>query len=298
MRGQSYHVILRYGHHLADAVQLDDQWGAVRERACRSPYDRAGISVERGQRVVVAGVHEDEVAVGGRRRGGAVERLLGGSRNLPQKSAVRCIEGRDDAADAEGDELAVDEEGSGFGSRSVDGGGCEHVIGCRVRCFPEDGAGCGVQGGHHFVVVPAREHEYTLADDERSGIALADLHGPLPRQCGGPGRRLDETARSPVAVASAPLRIVEWPRLRRRGRAGAEQEQESEPGQMGAHVYGGSHSRSASSCWISASRAVRSTRPTCVAARRPRRSMSQVVGSTVTGPNGASRSAVSASAMR
>ena len=49
---------------------------------------------------------------------------------------------------------------------------------------------------------------------------------------------------------------------------------------------------------MSASRAVRSTRPTCVAAMRPRRSISQVVGSTVIGPKGASRSALSASAMR
>ena len=70
---------------------------------------------------------------------------------------------------------------------------------------------------------------------------------------------------------------------------------------MGIPVSGwhaGATSHSANNRWISLSRTARSTSPTCVAASRPWRSMSQVVGRTVIGPNGASRSAVSASATR
>src|SRR5216683_7132241 len=108
-RGDADEVVLRDGDHLARAVELGHNRRRVpRAVAVPLPLHGAGGRVERRERalVVAADVQDHQPAIDERRHGRPVQRPDRRRRLLPELLAGRRIEGGDDAAHAEGEELA------------------------------------------------------------------------------------------------------------------------------------------------------------------------------------------------
>jgi hypothetical protein len=190
------------------SAQVDDDGRREHAAVARCPFDSTGVHVERGQRLVVARVDDDQTLVAEGRHRGIVERMLRWRLLLPRECPGSRIEGGQDAADAERVELVAVEQRRRLRACSMSGCGTARLIRRRILRLPELPPAVDVEGRKHLVVAAAAEAVDDVADDDGRRVALADICPPSARQVLGPCVRLEEGTGLAIPVPSAPLRIV------------------------------------------------------------------------------------------
>src|SRR5262249_9151086 len=98
---------------------------------------------------------------------------------LPQPGASGRIERRDDAADAQCQQLAIVKEWRRFWSSTVRGSGLTWRVRSRITRTPLLPSALCVERGDSFTAIESREDVDNVADEDRRGISLADRHLPF-----------------------------------------------------------------------------------------------------------------------
>jgi hypothetical protein len=83
----------------------------------------------------------------------------------------------------------------------------------RVARSPDGGTSGGVESLQHFVLALAREHVEAITNQDRCGVALADVDLPPQGEPIGPGLRRRKRRGDAVPVGTAELRPVLQPWL-------------------------------------------------------------------------------------